>query len=194
MAVGGGERYGSGVEVGRNGSGEGGRYGSRGGGWEVWQCGEVGRYGSGGRVGDIPVGGGGGQRNGSGERVGYMAVAGRVEGMAVGGRAGDMAVGGEGGSFGSIGGGRRYTVKKNYRIPAVFFTKPFRNGKTPMLTSDFLVPPREGIFCLLRREKYSSLCRGNFFLSVECYISLLNLEENYWKIPGWPQERQAKWP
>jgi hypothetical protein len=31
-----------------------------------------------------------------------------------------------------------------------------------MLTRDFLVPSREGIFCLLRREKYSSLCRGNF--------------------------------
>jgi hypothetical protein len=27
----------------------------------------------------------------------------------------------------------------------------------------------------LRREKYSSLCRGNFFLSVECYISLFPL-------------------
>ncbi len=31
-----------------------------------------------------------------------------------------------------------------------------------MLTRDFLVPSREGIFCLLRREKYSSLCRGVF--------------------------------
>jgi hypothetical protein len=41
-----------------------------------------------------------------------------------------------------------------------------------MLIRDFLVPSREGIFCLLRREKYSSFCRGNFFLSVECYISL----------------------
>jgi hypothetical protein len=70
---------------------------------------------------------------------------------------------------------RRYTVKKIYRIPVFFFTKPFRNGKTPMLTRDFLVPSREGIFCLLRREKYSSLCRGNFFLSVECYISLFPL-------------------
>ena len=68
-----------------------------------------------------------------------------------------------------------YTVKKIYRIPVFFFTKPFRNGKTPMLTRDFLVPSREGIFCLLRREKYSSLCRGNFFLSVECYISLFPL-------------------
>jgi hypothetical protein len=26
-----------------------------------------------------------------------------------------------------------------------------------MLTRDFLIPSREGIFCLLRREKYSSL-------------------------------------
>ncbi len=64
------------------------------------------------------------------------------------------------------------------------FTKPFRNGKTPMLTRDFLVPSREGIFCLLRREKYSSFCRGNFLLSVDCSISLfplfpfLNLQEN----------------
>jgi hypothetical protein len=41
-----------------------------------------------------------------------------------------------------------------------------------MLTRDFLVPSREGIFCLLKREKYSSFCRGNFFLSVESYISL----------------------
>jgi hypothetical protein len=68
-----------------------------------------------------------------------------------------------------------YTVKIFCRIPVFFFTKPFRNGKTPMLTRDFLVPSREGIFCLLRREKYSSLCRGNFFLSVECYISLFPL-------------------
>jgi len=68
-----------------------------------------------------------------------------------------------------------YTVKKFYRIPVFFFTKPFRNGKTPMLTRDFLVPSREGIFCLLRREKYSSFCRGNVFLSVECYISLISL-------------------
>jgi hypothetical protein len=68
-----------------------------------------------------------------------------------------------------------YTVKKIYRIPVFFFTKPFRNGKTPLLTRDFLVTSREGIFCLLRREKYSSLCRGNFFLSVECYISLFPL-------------------
>ncbi len=69
----------------------------------------------------------------------------------------------------------KYTVKKIYGIPVFFFTKPFRNGKTPMLTRDFLVPSREGIFCLLRREKYSSLCKGNFFLSVECYISLFPL-------------------
>jgi hypothetical protein len=53
---------------------------------------------------------------------------------------------------------KEYTVKKIYRIPVFFFTKPFRNGKTPMLTRDFLVPSREGIFCLLRRKKYSSLC------------------------------------
>jgi hypothetical protein len=39
-----------------------------------------------------------------------------------------------------------------------------------MLTKIFLVPSREGIFCLLRREKYSSFCRGNFFLSVECFF------------------------
>ncbi len=41
-----------------------------------------------------------------------------------------------------------YTVKNIYRIPVFFFTKPFRNGKTPMLTRDFQVPSREGIFCL----------------------------------------------
>ncbi len=56
MAVGGCERYGSGVEVGRHGSGEGGRYGSRGG-----------------RLGGIAVAG----------RVEGMAVRGRVGGMAV---------------------------------------------------------------------------------------------------------------
>jgi hypothetical protein len=33
-----------------------------------------------------------------------------------------------------------------------------------MLTRDFLVPSREGIFCLLRREKCSSYCRGIFSL------------------------------
>jgi hypothetical protein len=60
-------------------------------------------------------------------------------------------------------GAQACTVKKIYRIPVFLFTKPFRNGKTPMLTRDFLVPSREGIFCLLRRKKYSSLCRGNFF-------------------------------
>jgi hypothetical protein len=38
-----------------------------------------------------------------------------------------------------------------------------------MLARDFLIPSREGIFCLLRREKYSSLCRGN------CVSSLLNV-------------------
>jgi hypothetical protein len=78
------------------------------------------------------------------------------------------------------------TVKKIYRIPVFFVTKPFRNGKTPMLTRDFLIPSREGIFCLLRREKYSSLCRGNFFLSVECYISLFPLfpYKIYRKITG----------
>jgi hypothetical protein len=69
-----------------------------------------------------------------------------------------------------------YTVKKIYRIPVNFFTKPFRNGKTPYADKEFLVPSREGIFCLLRREKYSSFCRGNFFLSVECYISLFLLQ------------------
>ena len=67
------------------------------------------------------------------------------------------------------------TVKNIHGIPVFFFTKPFRNGKSPVLTRDFLVPSREGIFCLLRREKYSSFCRGNFFLSVECYISLFPL-------------------
>jgi hypothetical protein len=61
-----------------------------------------------------------------------------------------------------------HTVKKIYRIPVFFFTKTFRSGKTPMLTRDFLLPSREEIFCLLRREKCSSFCRGNFFLSVEC--------------------------
>ncbi len=71
-----------------------------------------------------------------------------------------------------------------------------------MRTRDFLVPSREGIFCLLRREKCSSYCRGNFFPAVGCYISLfllfpyfpyfpINLQENYLKIPGWPQERRA---
>jgi len=37
-----------------------------------------------------------------------------------------------------------YTVKKIYRIPVFFFTKPFRNGKTPMLTRDFWCPPEKG--------------------------------------------------
>ncbi len=36
--------------------------------------------------------------------------------------------------------------KKNSQNSCIFFTKPFRNGKTPMLTRDFLVPSREGIF------------------------------------------------
>ncbi len=69
----------------------------------------------------------------------------------------------------------RMHCKKNLQNSCTFFTKPFRNGKNPMLTRDFFVPSREGIFCLLRREKYSSFCRGNFFLSVECYISLIPL-------------------
>jgi hypothetical protein len=62
-----------------------------------------------------------------------------------------------------------------------------------MLTRDFLVPCREGIFCLLRREKYSSFCRGNFFLSVECYIPYFpsfpikftgKLMEDFWLATG----------
>jgi hypothetical protein len=74
-----------------------------------------------------------------------------------------------------------YTVKKIYRIPVFFLPNLSETGKPPMLTRDFLVPSRKRIFCLLRSEKYSSFCRGNFFLSVECYISLislLNLQEN----------------
>ena len=39
-----------------------------------------------------------------------------------------------------------YTVKKIYRIPVFFFTKPFRNGKTPMLTRDFWCPPEKEFF------------------------------------------------
>jgi hypothetical protein len=89
--------------------------------------------------------------------------------------------------------------KKNLQIPVFFLSNISETGKPPMLTRDFLLPSREGIFCLLRREKYSSFCRGNFFLSFECYISvfpllvisLLNVQENYWKIPGWPQECRA---
>jgi hypothetical protein len=48
-----------------------------------------------------------------------------------------------------------------------------------MLTRDFLVPSREGIFCLLRREKSSSYFRGNFFPAVGCYISLFPLFPYY---------------
>ena len=48
-----------------------------------------------------------------------------------------------------------------------------------MLTTDFLVPSREGIIFLLRREKCSSYCRGNFFPAVGCYISLFTLFPNY---------------
>jgi hypothetical protein len=44
-----------------------------------------------------------------------------------------------------------------------------------MLTRDFVVPSREGIFCLLKREKCSSYCRSNFFLGVGCFISLIPL-------------------
>jgi hypothetical protein len=92
-----------------------------------------------------------------------------------------------------------YTVKKIYRIPVFFFTKPFRNGKTPILTRDFLLTSREGIFCLLRREKYSLSARVIFSSLLNVIfpislISLLNLQENYWKIPGWPQEPRAEWP
>ncbi len=36
--------------------------------------------------------------------------------------------------------------KKNLQNSCIFFTKTFRKGKTPMLTRDFLVPSREGIF------------------------------------------------
>ncbi len=57
------------------------------------------------------------------------------------------------------------TVKIFSRIPVFFFTKPFRNGKTPMLTRDFLVPSREGIFCLLR-GKSIPLSAGVIFSSL----------------------------
>ncbi len=39
-----------------------------------------------------------------------------------------------------------FTVKKIYRIPVFFFTKPFRNGKTPMMTRDFFCPPEKEFF------------------------------------------------
>jgi hypothetical protein len=48
-----------------------------------------------------------------------------------------------------------------------------------MLTRDFLLPSREGIFCLLRREKCPSYCRGNFFLAAGCYIFLFPLFPYY---------------
>jgi hypothetical protein len=53
------------------------------------------------------------------------------------------------------------------------------------------VPFREGTFCLVRRKKCSSYCRGNFFLDVECYISRFALVPyiiftgNYWKRNVW---------
>ncbi len=36
--------------------------------------------------------------------------------------------------------------KKNLQNSCIFFSKPFRNGKTPMLTRDFLVPYTEKEF------------------------------------------------
>ncbi len=42
--------------------------------------------------------------------------------------------------------GDNFTVKKIYRIPVFFFTKPFRNGKTPMVTRDFWYPPEKEFF------------------------------------------------
>ncbi len=72
-----------------------------------------------------------------------------------------------------------YTVKNFYRIPVFFFTKPFRNGKTPMLTRDFLVPSREEIFLSFEEGKVFLFLQSNFFLSVECYISLFPLFP-YW--------------
>jgi hypothetical protein len=69
--------------------------------------------------------------------------------------------------------------KKIYRIP-VFFYQTFQKQENPyMLTRNFLVPSREGIFCLLRREKSSSYFRGNFFPAVGCYISLFPLFPYY---------------
>jgi hypothetical protein len=82
-----------------------------------------------------------------------------------------------------------------YRIPVFFFTKTFRSGKTPMLTRDFWVPSRKGIFCLLRREKWSFFCRGNIFLVVECifpyfpYFTIIftgKLMDDSWLATGMP--------
>jgi hypothetical protein len=51
------------------------------------------------------------------------------------------------------------TVKKIYRIPVFFFTKPFRNGKTPHVDNGFFGP--------LQRRNYFSFEEGKVFLFLQ---------------------------
>ncbi len=51
------------------------------------------------------------------------------------------------------------TVKKIYRIPVFFFTKPFRNGKTPYAD--------KGFFGALQRRNFLSFEEGKVFLSLQ---------------------------
>ena len=68
-----------------------------------------------------------------------------------------------------------YTVKKIYRIPVFYFTRFFRNGKTPMLTRDFWCPPEKEFFVFWGGKSIPLSAGVIFFLSVECYISLFPL-------------------
>ena len=70
-----------------------------------------------------------------------------------------------------------------------FFYQTFQKRENPHADKGFLVPSREDIFL---QRYFFPLCWMLYFpISL---ISLLNLQEIYWKIPGWPQERRAEWP
>jgi hypothetical protein len=64
-----------------------------------------------------------------------------------------------------------YTVK-NYRIPVFFLPKLSETGK-PLCWQGISCALQRRDFLSFEEEKVFLLLQGNFFLDVECYISLL---------------------
>ncbi len=61
-----------------------------------------------------------------------------------------------------------------------------------MLTRDFSCHSKKGFFCLLRRDKCSSYCRGNFFLAGRCLISLKAQSKKMSYPRSWKNSRLQK--
>jgi hypothetical protein len=71
-----------------------------------------------------------------------------------------------------------YTVKKLHNS-CIFLPKPSETGKLLCWQGNFWCPPQGRIFLVFEEVKVFSYCRGNFFLDVECYISLFLLFPDY---------------